>query len=453
MANTNAKAPVVVSDGGRLLRLLGLGFGMAVTIGNTIGAGILRAPGEIAAQVPNQWVFFAIWLGGGLYALLGAISVAELGTMMPYAGGQYVYAKRALGSYAGFVVGWSDWLSTAGSIAAVSIVIGEYVRELFPAVTLQPTSIAAAVVVVFTLIQWRGLRWGQRAQEITSVLKALAFVLLVAGAFAIASSPEAEPAQVSTAVVAPALLTGILVSLQAVIYTYDGWTAVVYFSEEVQEPARDIPRSLFAGVVTVMVIYLAVNAAIFSVTSYEALRGDIFAVATIAKAVVGDFGGVAIRVLMIISLLATINAFLLMSTRVLFGMARDRLMTRRVVSVNRGGTPVPALFVSAAVGLLFLLSGTFEKVIALLAFFFVANYAVSFLSVFVLRRRAPDAARPHRAWGYPWTTAASLLGSVAFLAAAVATDTTNSLWALGLLSASAPVFLLVRRFSGRTQPA
>lgn len=453
MANTNAQAPVVVSDGGRLLRLLGLGFGLAVTIGNTIGAGILRAPGEIAAQVPNQWIFFAIWLGGGLYALLGAISVAELGTMMPYAGGQYVYAKRALGSYAGFVVGWSDWLSTAGSIAAVSIVIGEYVRELFPAVTLQATSIAAAVVVVFTLIQWHGLRWGQRAQEITSVLKALAFVLLVAGAFAIASSPEAEPAQVSTAVVAPALLTGILISLQAVIYTYDGWTAVVYFSEEVQEPARDIPRSLFAGVVTVMAIYLAVNAAIFSVTTYEALRGDIFAVATVAKAVVGDFGGVAIRVVMIISLLATINAFLLMSTRVLFGMARDGLMTRRVVSVNRGGTPAPALFVSAAVGLLFLLSGTFEKVIALLAFFFVANYAVSFLSVFVLRARFPEASRPHRAWGYPWTTAASLLGSIAFLAAAVATDTTNSLWALGLLSASAPAFLLVRRFSGHTHQA
>src|SRR5215212_7044489 len=115
---------------GHLLRILGFGFGLAVIIGNTIGAGILRTPGSIAANVPNKWLFLSVWVVGGLYALLGAISIAELGTMLPRSGGQYIFARYALGEYAGFVVGWTDWISTCGSAAAVSIVVGEFVGAL-----------------------------------------------------------------------------------------------------------------------------------------------------------------------------------------------------------------------------------------------------------------------------------------------------------------------------------
>ena len=117
---------------GRLLRVLGLGFGLAVIIGNTIGAGIFRTPGEIAEVLPNNWLFLGVWLVGGIYALLGAIQIAELGTMLPRSGGQYVFARHALGDYAGFIVGWSDWISTCGSAAAVSLVIGEFMEALFP---------------------------------------------------------------------------------------------------------------------------------------------------------------------------------------------------------------------------------------------------------------------------------------------------------------------------------
>src|SRR4029453_255811 len=118
---------------GRLLRVLGVGFGLAVIIGNTIGAGIFRAPGSIAAQLPHPALFLGVWILGGLYALLGAFSLAELGAMIPRSGGQYVFARYALGEYAGFIVGWSDWLSTCGSAAAVSLVIGEFAGALFPA--------------------------------------------------------------------------------------------------------------------------------------------------------------------------------------------------------------------------------------------------------------------------------------------------------------------------------
>src|ERR1043165_2934173 len=118
---------------GRLLRILGVGFGLAVIIGNTIGAGIFRTPGAVAAELPHPLLFFAVWIAGGLYALLGALSIAELGTMLPRSGGQYVFARYALGEYAGFIVGWSDWISTCGTTAAVAIVIGEFTGALFPA--------------------------------------------------------------------------------------------------------------------------------------------------------------------------------------------------------------------------------------------------------------------------------------------------------------------------------
>src|SRR3954467_9438368 len=136
---TVQKSDAVVNEdarsvGGRgpLLRVLGVVFGMAVTVGITIGMGILRTPGEVAGRLPNAWLFIGVWLLGGVYAVFGAFSVAELGTMIPRSGGFYVFARRALGEYPGFVVGWSDWLSTCGTVAAVALVVGEYAGLLFP---------------------------------------------------------------------------------------------------------------------------------------------------------------------------------------------------------------------------------------------------------------------------------------------------------------------------------
>jgi len=425
--------------------VLGVGFGLAVIIGNTIGAGIFRTPGAIAEQLPNAWLFLGVWIVGGLYALLGAISVAELGTMLPRSGGQYVFARYALGEYAGFIVGWSDWISSCGSTAAVAIVAGEFAVALFPGLNGQVTVIAVAITIGFAALQWRGIVWGSTAQNITSLMKALAFIALIIAAFLLGGrSPSGDPA-------APALLTGlplitsIVLSLQAVIYTYDGWTGVVYFSEEVEHPGRDIPRALFGGVLSVIAIYLLVNLALLYVLPISQIAGKDFAAGAAAEAIFGSYGDPIFRSLTIVSMLSAVNALHLMATRVLFAMSRDGLFTRKAAIVNKGGTPTRALFFSALVALLFIAFGrTFEKVITVLAFFFVSNYALSFLSVFVLRRREPERERPYRAWGYPWTTATALVGSVLFLAGAVAVDLRNSLYALLLLAVSYPVFRTLR---------
>lgn len=426
-----------------MLRVLGVGFGLAVIIGNTIGAGIFRAPGQIAAQLPHPWIFLGIWLAGGVYALLGAISVAELGTMIPRSGGQYVFSRYALGEYAGFIVGWSDWISSCGSTAAVALVVGTFSGALFPALSGKGPAIAATAAILFAVLQWRGIVWGSTVQNLTSLLKALAFVLLILAGFAFGGGGALTSTEsYSTSVVT---MAAVIASLQAAIYTYDGWSGVIYFSEEVQNPARAIPRALLGGVLTIMAIYLLVNLTLLYVLPISGIAGKEFAAGEAANVIFGRYGDTIFRSLTIVSMLSAINALHLMATRVIFAMSRDGLFTQRAAVVNVGGTPTVSLFLSASVAVLFIVFGqTFESVITILAFFFVANYILSLISLFVLRFREPDKPRPYRAWGYPVTPALALVGSLLFLAGAIYADRQNSLYALLLLAASYPVFRLVK---------
>ncbi len=435
---------------GRLLKVLGVGFGLAVIIGNTIGAGIFRAPGEIAGHLPNVWLFLGVWVAGGLYALLGSISIAELGAMLPRSGGQYIFARYALGEYAGFIVGWSDWISTCGSIAAIAIVIGEFADGLFPALAGKSVTIAATVTIFFAVLQWAGIVLGSQVQNVTSLLKTLAFLALIAAAFIFGGKgPAAAPTSAVAIATGPALLVAVILSLQAVIYTYDGWTGVIYFSEEVKDPGRDIPRSMFGGVLLVIGIYLLVNLALLYVLPISKIAGQDFAAGVAAQVIFGHYGDTIFRSLTIVSMLSGVNANTLMASRVLFAVSRDGLFSRFAANVNKVGTPTVALFMSAAVALLFIVYGkTFAKVISVLAFFFVANYALSFISVFVLRWREPDKPRPYKAWGYPFTTGLALIGSVVFLIGAVASDlksgSRDSIYAVLLLATSYPVFRTIR---------
>lgn len=429
---------------GHLLRVLGVGFGLAVIIGNTIGAGIFNAPGTIAQKLPATAPFLLVWLAGGLYALLGAISLAELGTMIPRSGGQYVFSRYALGEYAGFVVGWSDWISSCGSTAAVSLLIGTFSGALFPALEGKATVTAAAVAIFFALLQWRGIVWGSNTQNFTSLIKALAFLALIVAGFVFGGGKGALTTS-SPLPTSAITLAAVIASLQAAIYTYDGWAGVIYFSEEVKHSARDIPRSLFGGVLLITAIYLLVNVSLLYVLPMSQIAGKEFAAGEAANVIFGAHGDTIFRCLTIASMLSAINALHLMATRVVFAMSRDGLFTRKAAVVNEGGTPAVSLFLSALVALLFIVFGQrFERVITVLAFFFVANYILSFISLFVLRRREPDKPRPYRAWGYPFTTALALIGSLLFLTGAIFADTRNSLYALLFLAVSYPVFRLMK---------
>ncbi len=428
---------------GHLLAVLGVGFGIAVTIGNAVGAGILRTPGVIAAHLQTFWPFLIVWIAGGLYALLGANALAELGTLVPRSGGQYVFVRHGLGDYPGFVVGWSDWISTCGTTAAVAIVVGEYTVSLFPGARTQQV-VALSVVAVLTIVQWLGIRAGGAVQNVTSVLKGLALVLFIVACLWLGTRLPWTPTVVATDRDG-SLLVAFILSLQSVIYTYDGWSALIYFSEEVKDYGKSIPRAMMTSVVTITVLYLLINIAFLCVVSLPTIAGSNFAAGVVAERLFGMEGQALLRAMVIILLLSAVSSNVLMAPRVVYAMAKDGLFWRGASEVNRGGTPDVALLISSLLAAGFIVTGTFETVIAKLAFFFVANYTLSFIALFMLRRREPDAPRPYRAWGHPYTTGLAVLASVAFLIGAVASDTESSLYALGLLLLSVPVYLLIRR--------
>lgn len=426
-----------------LLRVLGVSFGLAVIVGNTIGAGILGTPGEVASALPNAWLFVGVWIIGGCYALLGSNALAELATMHPQSGGQYVYARHTFGSYVGFVVGWNDWLSTCASIAAISIVVGEAIAALVTPLRSSAVPLAMATVVLFTLLLWRGTRMGDRTQQLTSLLKALALLALVLACFVF--SGRASGRTPSAAVVpTTSVFVGFVLAAQAVIYTYDGWTGPLYFSEELGDPAYQIPRSMFGGLLCVATIYILINVAFLRVLPVGSLAGAPLAAATVARALFPGAGDTVVHVVIALALPSAVTACLLMASRVLYSVSRDGLGLRAATEVNAGGTPTTALLMSGVVALAFLATGTFRTAIAIAAFFFVLNYGLSFLAVFVLRAREPAALRPYRAFGHPWTTGTVLLGSAAFLVSAVVGDTRNSVYALLLLAISLPVYRRMR---------
>ncbi len=425
-----------------LLAVLGVVFGISVTVGNSIGSGILRTPGVVAEKLPTPFLFLAVWVLGGFYAALGANSLAELAAMMPESGGYTVYLRRAMGPYAGFVIGWSDWLSTCSSLALAALVIGEYITILLGITRNLTSTLASVVIVLFALIQLRGVRTGSLAQNITAVLKALAFAVLIVACFMLGHGFDHGDNSTELPTGFP-FLVAFLLAMQAVIFTYDGWNGIVYFSGELRNPDRDIPRSMFGGVAAVALIYLLVNVGFLYVLTIGQMTGQPLVAATAANAIFGAKGDTVIRFLTIVSLLSAVNAYQLMTSRVLHRLSVFGFVPAADY-VNRGGTPVVALLLSAAACLVMVITGTLEIVLAVTAFLFVAQYALIFTTVFMLRRREPNARRPFRAIGHPWTTGLVLMLSIAFLVGAFFADTKNSIYSLVLLAVSWPIYLMVR---------
>jgi APA family basic amino acid/polyamine antiporter len=413
-----------------LIRILGVGFGLAVIVGSTLGIGILRTPGLVAGQLPSRTAILAVWIVGGLYTLVGAACLAELGTMLPEAGGYYVYARRAFGDTVGFAVGWTDWLTYCAVLGYVSIAIGEFSALLFPALGGHERLIASLALAALAALQLAGLRVSSRFQEITTVVKCGAFLAVVLAALIFA--PGIPPAS-GLAAQAPSL-SGLIVALQSVVITYGGWQSALYFSEEDRDPDRNLPRAMIGGVASVIVVYLLVNVALLTVLPPGDLARSTLPAADAAQVLLGSRGREIITILSIVSLPPMLNAILMIGTRILFAMGRDGLLWRRAASVTPRGTPAAAMLATTLVALALIATGTFQRLVAVVAFFLAANYVVCCLALIVLRRREPDRARPFRAWGYPWSAGIVLGGAAAFLAGAALGDTVNAAGALALLA-------------------
>lgn len=429
---------------GRLLRVLGLGFGLAVVVGGTIGVSIFRLPGSIAALMASAPLVMAVWVVGGIYTLLAANYTAELATMLPKAGGPYVYARRAFGDYAGFVVGWTGWLGDTAALAFMPIAFGEFATALFaPAFSGSVTVFALLILLSLTALNWIGIRQGSGTQQLISIVKALALVGFVALCFTVPradTTPQSSQSIGRAAAGAGSLAVAFLMSFQLVIGAYGGWNAVIYFAEEDKDPGHNIPRSLHGGVLLVIVIYVLVNLALLHVLPLPQLAASQLPAASAMNLIFGANGGRIVTALALVSTVGVVNAAVMFVPRTLYGLGRDGLFTTRALAVNRGGTPVVALAMGTAASMILIILGTFETLMGIYAFFAIANNIVLICSLFVLRRREPDLPRPFRAFGYPVVPFLLLLISVAFFVGYIASATTSSLYALAVLASSYPMY-------------
>jgi basic amino acid/polyamine antiporter, APA family len=447
-ARTPEPEPPAPPAGGGLLHILGLGFGLAGAVGGSMGAGILRTPGLVAAQLGSAPLILVAWLVGGLYALCGAFALAELGAALPRAGGWTIYARRALGDRAGFAVGWIDWLGHCAGLAWVAITIGEFAHGLVPALPPGGKAVALLTLVGFALLQRLGLRAGSLSQQILSLLKAVAFLALIGACLLVAppaagtSTPLAAPSGTPLALAAAGVF-----ALQAVITTYDGWQSPIYFAEEFTAPATDLPRSLIGGVVAVTGVYLLVNVALLKVLPLQAMAASTLPLADAAARLFGPFSAQLITALALLSAIGLVNTVIMCAPRILFGLSRDGLFLPVFARVNGGGTPDAALLLTTTVTATLILCGDFQLLLGVSVFFYVLLYFTGITSLFLLRWREPELERPVRAWGYPLSAAVVWLGSLAFLLSAAIGDSTNSLIAVGLIALSLPAQLLSRQLS------
>lgn len=364
--------------------------------------------------------------------------------MLPLEGGWYVYSRKAFGEYAGFLVGCCDWVMQTVAISYLAVAFGEFAAGLQPALAPHIKLVAVACVLVLTLLNWLGLRAGSRAQELTSLVKALALIGFVVACFVVSPGGTAR-LPVSDFASTGNILIGLVVALQAVVVTYDGWYSAIYFMEEDQDPAKNLPRSAIGGVIASIAIFLLVNAALLHVLSMPQLAASQVPAADAASLVFGNYGKQIILVISLITVVSTINALLLIAPRILFAMGRDGLLPRTMASVNSGGTPGGALLAGAVFVIGLVLSGSFETLIAIASVLFVAVYISGFLALIRLRVRHPELPRPFKVWGYPWTVVGVVVASAGFLIGSVVGDLKHSFFTLVLIGLTYPVYFLAVR--------
>ncbi len=433
-----------------LTRILGLGFGLAMVFGGTVGVGILRLPGTLAAALGDSRLIVLFWILGGLYSLLGAVAVAELAAMLPEAGGFYVYARRAFGNGPGFVVGWSDWVNQVASLAYAALTAATFMGTLWPASAANPRALAIGVIGGFAALHWVGLRIGSTLTRIISLSVGLMLMVLVVGCFltapvAASSVPPSVTSAVSLPLMSMAMLAAIVTALRAVFLTYDGWYSPIYMAEESTQPALTMPRALIGGTVLVAAMYVIINVAMLRVLPMSVLAASELPAAEAARVVLPRGGAELVTVISLLTVLSLVNAIMLMTPRILLAIGRDGFFTKKAALVSAGGTPRVALAVTSGAAAALIMSGTFEQIVAVAAVLFLLNYVSTYTALIVLRRKEPNTPRPYRAFGYPFTTGIVLVGCVLLWIAAIMEDQRSGIFAAVLLAICAPVYAWIAR--------
>lgn len=424
---------------GGLLRILGTGFGLAVVLGATVGGEILRLPGGVARELPQLRHQLWAWGLGGAYALLCASLFAELGTRVPRSGGLTAFADEGLGPFAGFLVGWGDFLASAFTVGAYGLLAGGLLAERLPG---PPRVWALGTILLVAAAQWPGLRPAAWLQDGSSLLKGLLLAALALGGL------WAAPAVAPIGGIARPTVLAFVAALQLVVFAYDNYYGAVYFGEEYTDPRRQLPRSLLGGTALVLALYLLLVWGMGRGLDAATLASSELPGAELAGRFLGPAGARATWALMLLALLSGMNATLLIASRILYALGREGDAWRGAEAVNAGGTPVAGLGFAVALALAGLALPSFETAIAFMSPFVLVNYALCFLSLLRLRGRDPEA-RAFRAPGLPITAWFAVVACLALLAGGIAAAPGLAVGAMLLMALAWPL----HRRLGRARPS
>ena len=424
-----------------LTRALPSRFVLAVTVGGVIGLGILRGPGEIAEVVPEPSLYLALWLAAGLFVLLSTAVSAELLGMTPRSGGTYSLIRRAYGPYPGFVIGWVDWLSFAADLALKAVVIMEFVAILFPETAVWRTALSIIVTTAFAGIQLRGIALGAFIQEFATALIGLVVVGLALVLF------FAEAPVTSTTNLMPAnnALSDWSLVIATIIFTYDGWLYASYFSGEIKGGAGIAARSCIKGMIVVIALYMLLNVALVKSVGLAALAGNDLALAHALELTISPAAGSIVVIAGTLILLTHQNLEYMGGPRILQALAVDGFATQRAQKVGKRGNPVFAIVVTWLLSVGLIMVGGFKFLLLLSVFLFVPLYLALIIGVLILRKREPDAERPYRAWGHPYSTIVCLIGWTIVTLFQAYAERETALYAVAMVVVSWPVYQYLAR--------
>src|SRR2546426_5542487 len=439
--------------GDRLPRRLGLWSAVAVLVGSTIGGGIFRTPAIIAERVPSPWPMLGVWVLGGLLALCGALTYAELGALFPRSGGVFVYIREGFGRLPAFLFGWTELtLIRASALGAIATPFAEYLLRLLgydpaqPGVADAVHYVAAGAIAVTATLNYVGIRWSALVLNASTAAKYGALVVLVLLAFVTARGNFAHFA-------APAgTLSGGLfgLSLVSVLWAYDGWGDLSFVGGEVRDPERNLPRALILGTGAIILIYLLVNAAYLYLLPIEQMARSPLVAADAAQLLVGRTGVTLVSLVVMIATFSTLLGSMLTAPRIFFAMADDGLFFRAVARVHpRFQTPSVAIVLTACLGIAFVLARTFEQLADQFVVAIFPFYALAAAAVFVLRRRRPHLPRPVRVLGYPVVPLLFVLASLLILGNALREHPAATGLAFAGILVGIPVFFVWTRVAPR----
>jgi amino acid transporter len=445
---------VAVSTGHDLRRVIGFWGGTALIIGITIGSGIFRTPPTIAGLVPSPLIIMGLWTAFGLISLCGALTVAELSTLLPRPGGVYVFLREAYGDAAAFVFGWLYVLvTTPATAAALATAFSEFLLNLLGVVASTSTvqMIAIAAILAVTAANVRGAQVGAAVSELTTLVKVLALAAIILGAFLLADgtfSHFTEGAAVQGG--------GVARAMASVMWTYDGWVAISMIAGEVVAPDRLLKRIIIVGMLVIVVLYIGANIAYLYVMPVSIMAQQKEAIArTVMSAIVGPVGGAVTLLAIMTSVFGALNGNFLARPRVTYAMARDGLTFSFLGMTHpRWATPWVALVIQSVVAIVMIL--TLRDFDRLTTYFVVVEWAAlifAVAAVFVLRRKMARAPRPYRTPFYPWVPLIFVFGTITGVSAIVwgeiQVGNFSPIYGLAIAAAGFPVHQLWKQIKRR----